>query len=171
MCELFTYICVFHSPVNARELFDKYKTNFYVPTVNEVIGEQFALKIINDILSVNGYSLTNFNLPSLDITIDNYNDNVVNHFNKASQNINERINSFTNAQSIIFNTILNAVNGKENKCFFIDGPGGSGKSYILNTLIAYFKDNKINLLPVAWTGTAANLLEDGKTVHTAFKLT
>ena len=46
-------------------------------------------------------------------------------------------------------TILNAVNGNGNKCFFIDGPGGSGKSYILNILIAYFEDNKINVLPVA----------------------
>ena len=109
-------------------------------------------------------------MPSLDITIDNYNDNVVDHCNEASMHINDRIKSFTNAQSIIFNSILNAVNGNGNKCFFIDGPGGSGKSYILNTRIAYLKNNKINVLPVAWTGIAANLLEDGKTVHTAFKL-
>ena len=104
MCELFAYICVFHNPVNARELYDMNKMDFHVPTVNEVIGEQFSLKIINYIWSVNGYSLTDFNLPSLDITIDTYNDHVVDHFNKSSQNINERINSFTNAQSIIFNT-------------------------------------------------------------------
>ena len=85
-----------------------------MPTVNEVIGEQYVLKIINDILSLNGYSLNDFDLSSLDITIDNYNDNVVYHCNEASLNINDRIKSFTNAQSIIFNSIVSLTHTYNN---------------------------------------------------------
>ncbi|XP_058810194.1 ATP-dependent DNA helicase pif1-like [Phymastichus coffea] len=55
----------------------------------------------------------------------------------------------------------------ENK---INGPGGSGKSYLLNILIDYLQTQKHELLCVAWTGIAANLLKNGKTVHTTFKM-
>ena len=37
-------------------------------------------------------------------------------------------------------------------------------------LMNYLYENKINVLSVAWTGIAANLLKNGKTVHTTFKL-
>ncbi|KAJ8935660.1 hypothetical protein NQ314_012709 [Rhamnusium bicolor] len=55
--------------------------------------------------------------------------------------------------------------------FFVDGPGGSGKTYLYNTLLFYI--NNVLRLPtiaVAWTGVAANLLIGGKTCHRAFRL-
>ena len=57
-----------------------------------------------------------------------------------------------------------------NKLIYIDGPGGSGKSYLHNILIKVLNNSKIKVLPIAWTGIAATLLTDGETVHTAFKL-
>jgi hypothetical protein len=77
----------------------------------------------------------------------------------------------TNAQKIIFNKVLNAVKNENNdKYIFVDGPGGTGKSYLLNLLIDYFNKYDVTFLAVAWTGIAANLLKNGKTVHTTFKL-
>ncbi|CAF4480814.1 unnamed protein product [Rotaria socialis] len=55
-------------------------------------------------------------------------------------------------------------------CFFIDVPGGTGKTYLYNTLCYLFKGQGVSGLTVAWTGIAANLLAEGRTVHSRFKL-
>jgi hypothetical protein len=173
MCELFAYICVFHNPINAYELYEKYKQHFYYPNMNEVEGEKYCLSIINQIVILHGYSLSNFNLPDVDdedytlAECEMNNDQNIN----VVDDLEEKINSLTDAQRIIFNTVINALNGKNKiKCIFIDGPGGSGKSYLLNLLISYCNKHKKNVLADAWTGIAANLLKEGKTVHTTFKL-
>jgi nucleoside-triphosphatase THEP1 len=55
-------------------------------------------------------------------------------------------------------------------CFFIDGPAGSGKSYLINCLIKNLRIEGIKILAQATTGIAADLLEGGRTVHSRFKL-
>ncbi|CAH1115850.1 unnamed protein product [Psylliodes chrysocephalus] len=55
--------------------------------------------------------------------------------------------------------------------FYIDGPGGPGKTHLYNTIITCIKEHfHKTCIAVAWTGIAANLLIDGTTVHRAFKL-
>jgi len=55
-------------------------------------------------------------------------------------------------------------------CFFIDGPAGTGKSYLLNGLIKNMKCEGYKVLSHATTGIAADLLEGGRTVHSRFKV-
>ena len=43
------------------------------------------------------------------------------------------------------NSLNNVINYKNNKCYFIDGPGGSGKSYILNSIITYLNQENISV--------------------------
>jgi hypothetical protein len=58
------------------------------------------------------------------------------------------------------------------KChaYFLDGPGGSGKTMMYNTLISYFRAHHMPVAASAWTGIAATLLKGGRTVHSLFKL-
>lgn len=58
----------------------------------------------------------------------------------------------------------------EAKCFFIDGPGGSGKTYLYKALISTLRGEGRIVLPVASTGIAANLLPGGRTYHSQYKL-
>ncbi|XP_021967658.1 ATP-dependent DNA helicase pif1-like [Folsomia candida] len=56
------------------------------------------------------------------------------------------------------------------KCFFIDGPAGSGKTFLYKALISTLRgDNKV-VLSIASTGIAANLLPGGRTYHSQYKL-
>ena len=84
------------------------------------------------------------------------------------------INSLSTKQRKIFHTFMNSLNNginyKNSKCYFIDGPGGSGKSDLLNSIITYLYQEKVSVLPVAWTEIAANLLINGRTSHVTFKL-
>ena len=53
--------------------------------------------------------------------------------------------------------------------FFIDGPGGTGKTHLYNTLCHLLKGQGVRVLTVAWTGIAANLLPEGRTAHSRFQ--
>jgi len=69
-------------------------------------------------------------------------------------------------------SILDAVHGTSiQRCFFLDGPGGTGKTFVYNTLCGLLAADNLSVIAVAWTGIAANLLLiGGRTVHSQFKL-
>ena len=54
--------------------------------------------------------------------------------------------------------------------FFVDGPGGSGKTYLYNLIIEYYKSHYEKVQPSAMTGIAATLLSGGQTVHKTFAI-
>ena len=177
LCNLFSLICSQQNPINARELFEKFKHNFYYPTMSPEIGENWALKIINESLLLYGMTNEDFQLPAYDEELCNVTEEQNHMFETRTQEIKNSndelkkcIISLSTKQREIFNKVIKALDGKDNpKYFFIDGPGGSGKSYLLNTIINYMESNSISITAVAWTGIAATLLKGGKTVHTAFK--
>lgn len=67
---------------------------------------------------------------------------------------------------------MNSENQRENEhnCIYIDGPGGSGKTFVYTTLwhLLNSKDKKVSCM--AFTGIAATLLPQGRTVHKTFGL-
>jgi len=75
-------------------------------------------------------------------------------------------------QGSTFDTVLSAIeNSGEQQVFFVDGPGGTGKSFVYNTLIAHItgvlgKD----VISVASSGIAALVLRGGQTAHSTFKI-
>lgn len=69
-----------------------------------------------------------------------------------------------------YNTVLEAVYKNEGGVFFLNGPGGSGKTYLYNALLARLHgENKI-ALACASSGIAALLLANGRTAHSRFKI-
>ncbi|KAF1766983.1 hypothetical protein GCK72_006941 [Caenorhabditis remanei] len=54
--------------------------------------------------------------------------------------------------------------------FFIDGPGGSGKTFVYNCLANIIMGKGLTILPMAWVGIAAALLPNGRTVASICKL-
>lgn len=54
--------------------------------------------------------------------------------------------------------------------FFLDAPGGTGKTFVLNTLLAKHRAQGRICLATASSGIAAILLEGGVTAHSRFKI-
>ena len=54
--------------------------------------------------------------------------------------------------------------------FYLDGPGGKGKTFSYNYLVAELLSHGYKVATAAWTGIAATLLIGGRTVHSLFKL-
>ena len=72
------------------------------------------------------------------------------------------VSNLNEEQKLIFDTITTGLG----KLFFIDAPGGCGKSFTAITLANYFDLNNVQF--VASTGVAAVNLPYGKTAHSYF---
>ena len=54
--------------------------------------------------------------------------------------------------------------------FFLSGPGGTGKTHLINMLLAYFRSRHEVAIAVASSGVASLLLDGGTTAHARFKM-
>ncbi len=71
-------------------------------------------------------------------------------------------------QSTAFNDIMHAISTQKNAAFFIDGPGGSGKSFLFEALLHATRGAGHIVVACAWSGLAASLLPGGRTCHARF---
>lgn len=74
-------------------------------------------------------------------------------------------------QKHVFDKISESINSKEsNSHFFLQGPAGTGKTFVFNTLCNYYRGQGKIVLCVASSGIAALLLPDGRTSHSRFAI-
>ncbi|GMF55862.1 unnamed protein product [Phytophthora fragariaefolia] len=137
-----------------------------------------SLKRLNDLLHISGYAVADFDLPQfhdfpalvLDSLMRNnqirpelegYDQNTLQANVDQEDQLNER-------QRAIFDEIIQAANApdQDNKLFFIDGPGGTGKSTLLRHILARVR--LAGKIAVASSGIASLLLMRGRTAHTTF---
>ncbi len=70
-----------------------------------------------------------------------------------------------------FNTIVTAIaDDPQTAQFYLQGPGGTGKTFLYKTLCHYYRGLGTSVLCVASTGIAALLLPSGQTSHSQFKI-
>ena len=140
------------------------------------MADQYALSHIQSILKGSSLSCADFGLPHTGDIID------VGEICPTDNNLDELrqseaiMASLNEDQRALVDSILQAIDtitsGCPPKChaYFLDGPGGSGKTRVYNTLISYLNCKHIKVASAAWTGIAATLLMGGRTAHNLFKL-
>ena len=65
--------------------------------------------------------------------------------------------------------IEGCYNREGSRAFFLDGPAGTGKTFVLNYLHAV-ASIRGEVISCAWSGIAATLLKGGRTCHSVFRL-
>jgi PIF1-like helicase/Helitron helicase-like domain at N-terminus/Helicase len=88
-------------------------------------------------------------------------------------NYQANIHKFNDEQQITFQTIIQAIedpNHASHFLFFLEGSGGSGKTFLCKTLLDYLRDKNHIALSVASSGIASLLLPGGTTAHSRFKI-
>ncbi|XP_074302948.1 uncharacterized protein LOC141637287 [Silene latifolia] len=73
-------------------------------------------------------------------------------------------------QQQVFDTIVEHVRENKPGAFFVDGPGGTGKTYLYNALYAEVRLLGKIVLPTATSGIAAANIPSGRTTHSRFKI-
>lgn len=93
-------------------------------------------------------------------------------FNMA--NLEQRVQTnrplLNDCQRAAYDAILLALDGGGGGLFFLDGPGGTGKTFVENLLLATVRSQGHVALAVASSGIAALLLEGGRTAHSMFSI-
>ena len=65
---------------------------------------------------------------------------------------------------------MNSVLKNEPNFFFISGHGGTGKTFLWNTVVTYLRAQRRIVLTVASSGVASLLLPNGRTAHSRFRI-
>ncbi|UYV81677.1 hypothetical protein LAZ67_20001950 [Cordylochernes scorpioides] len=70
----------------------------------------------------------------------------------------------------VFDAVLSKINLSQPIIIFLDAPGGTGKTFLLNLLLAMIRKEQNIAIAVASSGIAATLLAGGRTAHSVLKL-
>lgn len=73
-------------------------------------------------------------------------------------------------QKIVYDQIMQAVSDNNAGFYFLDAPGGTGKTFVISLILAAIRSEQKIALALASSGIAATLLEGGRTAHSALKL-
>ena len=135
-----------------------------------------ALIMIEDLcLTMVGKLLIEFGLPAPNrIVADAFNSEILRETSYDSEALNRfvvaNVPNLVDDQRAAFITITNAIRDELGGLFFLDAPGGTGKTFLLNLILADIRQRGDIILAVASSGIASTLLEGGRTAHSAFKL-
>lgn len=80
------------------------------------------------------------------------------------------IQTLNEEQKKVYEAVLDSIDCMKGKLFFLNGPGGTGKTYVYKTIISKLRSQGKIVLPVASSGIAAILLPNGRTAHSRFKI-
>jgi PIF1-like helicase/Helitron helicase-like domain at N-terminus len=173
--QLFATICVYCEPTSAKDLWEKHKKflleDFLHRGLDETNAEYYGLKDVEATLKANGKTLKHYNLleppadlaplPTARVDFD--------HEQEVGAELVDKLNPL---QKDAFDKIMAAVtdDNHSDRLFFLDGPGGSGKTFTYDTLYHNVTGMELKVACCASTGIAANLLPFGRTYHSTFGL-
>jgi hypothetical protein len=135
----------------------------------------YGLFLLNRALIEHGTSLHNY--PSMPVPHNNW-DNLDNNpflteqlaynIEQEVEHANNNIAVLNNEQLQSYNSILESTIREDGLLFFLNGAGGTGKTFVYKTLCHRLRGNGWIVLCVASSGIAALLLPGGRTAHSMF---
>jgi hypothetical protein len=82
----------------------------------------------------------------------------------------DRIPMLNKRQHAAFEAIIHSIQNNDPKLYFLNGPAGTGKTFLYNTITHYLCGQGKIVLCVASSGIASQLLLEGRTAHSQFKI-
>uniref|UniRef100_A0A183GEV9 ATP-dependent DNA helicase n=1 Tax=Heligmosomoides polygyrus TaxID=6339 RepID=A0A183GEV9_HELPZ len=89
-------------------------------------------------------------------------------FDAMAEDFAHRVFSRDQCIGLAYVDVAYRMDRQNDRCFFLNGPDGSGKTYLYNANCNILEDT-LSVLCVAWTKIAANVLLGRRTVNSAFK--
>lgn len=92
------------------------------------------------------------------------------NINELNTFVESNIQKMTTEQKNVYDTIMDAIENERGGLYFLDAPGGTGKTFLISLILAAIRSKNNIALAIASSGIAANLLDGGQTAHSALKL-
>jgi len=184
---LFVTILAFSVPGEPRMLWENYKEHIcddykvalqrrgiIEPSIEQI--ESWALHSLQDALAKFSKTLEDFGLPAPSVAFNRLETNrlleVERDYNVEvlQAEVAMAIENLNDGQRAAYNGVIDAYAAHHAKVIFIDGPGGTGKTYIENLILNVVRSHSDVALVVASSGIVALLLSGGRTAHSYLKI-
>ncbi|GBN52918.1 hypothetical protein AVEN_68115-1 [Araneus ventricosus] len=172
---LFAMICGFGEVEDVPDLWVQHQVSLcedFVHRYSEQTGPHYALADIEELLTSYNLSLQKLHLPTVDLpasVLERANFEVVEEQAKANSYTMQLNSEQRNVVEILLSAVYNNA-ADTPKCYFLDGPAGTGKTFVYSTLLHTIRGRGDDVIPVASTDIAATLLIRGRTAHSVFKI-
>ncbi|XP_027082697.1 uncharacterized protein [Coffea arabica] len=179
---LFAVLLVYCSPSNPRLLWERFegelsqdlKRNSHLTDCDSDQIRMRTLQEINRILEQMGRNVSDYHLVPEGFSLvcdDRLTKEIESErnipFTEEDLLLSSKLNE---AQKHAYDVILTEVYSSGSKSFFVDGPGGTGKTFLYRSLLATLRSQGYIAIAVASSGVAASILPGGRTAHSRFKI-
>ena len=69
-----------------------------------------------------------------------------------------------------YDEIMSSIDTEDEGLFFVDGPGGTKKTYLYQALLATIHSRKKITVATTTSSVAASIMPGGRTTHSCFKI-
>ncbi|KAL8094160.1 hypothetical protein AgCh_035870 [Apium graveolens] len=168
-----------HSQILSEDMLHIQRKRFQFPTLRLTTAqtEAYALVEIESLMQKLGKSLKDIDgMPqpdsSLTRDIENRLLNEELNYDRAALKIllEKYLHALNHFQRIAYDAIVHSVQRDEGKLFFISGLGGTGKTFLWNTITLKLRSDSMIVLLVATSGIASLLLPNGRTAYSRFRI-
>lgn len=165
---LFATIIHYCTPRDPEQLWYAFRESMSEDSsiIDDQQKERETITKINEILKVFGTTIHHY-ISTLPEGL------IINDINTpaANEEYLHNISKLNQRQKEVFDEVIRASTEiDDGKVFFLDGPGGTGKTFLYNCIIAKLTSTGNICIPVASSGIAAELLQGGTTAHSKFKI-
>ncbi|CAI9303740.1 unnamed protein product [Lactuca saligna] len=176
---LYATLLVYTNPSNPRKLWESFKDAMledflHCNVVSLAEAKRCAFQQIDTLLQPNGRKLHEFDILPNDLSFADLEDDTREIATEKSIIVSEKdqraIQNLNKKQKLAFDTIIGKVESNNGGAFFIDGPGGTGKTFLYRALLANIRLKAHIALATATSGIAASLLPGGRIAHSRFKI-
>ncbi|KAI7727414.1 hypothetical protein M8C21_025563, partial [Ambrosia artemisiifolia] len=175
---LFATILIFCEPGDVRQLwsshFDALSEDHRLHSQNMTHVQNLVLTEIETHLQSMGKSLNDYDLPRPSQPLHNQHTTHRDIQEECSIVVHptdlQAKNLLNCDQKRAFDEIMRHINHAIPAVFFIDGPGGTGKTFLYKALLAEVRSHGHVALATASSGAAANNMPGGRTAHSRFKI-
>ncbi|KAJ9558517.1 hypothetical protein OSB04_013131 [Centaurea solstitialis] len=175
---LFATILIYCEPGDVRKLWDEHYDSLSEDYMRQYDNVQrvkdLVLTDITVFLQSMNKDLHDFDLPTIS-TNANFQDGgfreVQEEYSIVVEDEHLQARHSLNAdQKSAFDEIMMHVQDDRPGMFFVDGPGGTGKTFLYKALLAEVRSRGLIALATATSGVAANNMPGGRTAHSRFKI-
>ncbi|XP_031632403.1 uncharacterized protein LOC116346472, partial [Contarinia nasturtii] len=186
---LFAIIITTCAPSDPKGLWDKHKESLSEDILRKTrilhpnIDVQFSDEIFNEALilleekciSINNKTLFQLGLPAPMCNRSNLTNRDL--MREKQYNVYEQREYVENHEKLLnedqrraYEMVMQKIAKDNGGIIFLDAPGGTGKTFLLNLILAKVRSEEDIAVAVASSGIASTLLNGGRTAHSTFKL-
>ena len=186
---LFAVILTWCEPSNPLDIYEHHKEHMAEDFLhqqrtrlsdNEIsFNDEIFNLALNDlqdkVLSMGGRELSEYGLPQPQ-AVDNdrfarvYRREIDYDQGEQQAYVEHNLPMLTADQREVYDCFRSMINGNEGGMLFLDAPGGTGKTFLINLILAKLRSEGKIALATASSGIAATLLTGGRTLHSTFKI-